>query len=67
MVFNVAKKSATAVAVSTAQNVEDILEGLGGFGRFQFLILVLILMFEIPMGLVVFSPIFTGMHFLLYY
>jgi hypothetical protein len=57
-----AKKTSTTVSISDAQNVEDILEALGGFGKFQVLILVLILVLEIPMALVVFSPIFTGLY-----
>jgi len=42
------------------KNVEDILQNLGGFGKFQVLILVLILSLEIPTAFVIFSPIFTG-------
>jgi hypothetical protein len=55
-----AKSFEVSVPVPTVQNVEDILTNLGGFGRFQFLILVLILCLEIPTAFVVFSPVFTG-------
>jgi len=51
---------ALAISVPEVKNVEDIFENLGGFGRFQVLILVLLLSLEIPTAFVVFSPVFTG-------
>jgi len=39
---------------------EDILERLGGFGRFQAFFLFFILILEMPAAMVAFVPIFVG-------
>ncbi|CAG7832469.1 unnamed protein product [Allacma fusca] len=48
------------LAKPVINNVEDVLDSLGGFGRFQFMILVLVLFLEIPIAFVVFVPVFIG-------
>ncbi|CAG7727847.1 unnamed protein product, partial [Allacma fusca] len=42
------------------ENMDQVLEILGGFGKFQYLILVLILSMEIPCAFLMFVPIFIG-------
>lgn len=44
-----------------SKNVEDIFDGIGGFGRFQVCILVALLMFEVPAAFTIFSPIISGL------
>ncbi|CAG7826936.1 unnamed protein product, partial [Allacma fusca] len=41
-------------------NFDEVLESLGGFGRFQFVTLFLLLVLEIPVAFISFVPIFTG-------
>ncbi|CAG7822127.1 unnamed protein product [Allacma fusca] len=42
------------------QNIEDALEALGGFGKFQALVLFLILFMELPTAMLIFLPVFIG-------
>ncbi|XP_021952032.2 organic cation transporter protein [Folsomia candida] len=39
---------------------EDVLEQIGGFGRFQGLLLLFVLFYEIPSGFLAFVPVFVG-------
>ncbi|CAG7821166.1 unnamed protein product [Allacma fusca] len=41
-------------------NIDDVLEELGGFGKFQFMMLIFLLGFEIPTAFLVFIPVFIG-------
>ncbi|CAG7716370.1 unnamed protein product [Allacma fusca] len=42
------------------QNIEDALEALGGFGKFQALVLFLVLFMELPTAMLIFLPVFIG-------
>ncbi|CAG7724543.1 unnamed protein product, partial [Allacma fusca] len=42
------------------ENMEDVLIAIGGFGRFQVLVLFLLLFMEIPAALMLYVPIFIG-------
>ncbi|CAG7726495.1 unnamed protein product [Allacma fusca] len=53
-------KEGNKKVVEKPGNVEEILESLGGFGKFQFLILFLLLCMEIPCAFLIFVPVFIG-------
>jgi hypothetical protein len=55
----------TTVSIQNAPTVEDLFEKLGGFGRFQVLLLFLVMIFEVPSALIFFSPMFTGSNLIL--
>jgi len=55
-----ARLTITSSRPKVPKNFEDILEVLGGFGLFQLMTLVLLLVLEIPAAFIAFSPVFVG-------
>lgn len=55
-----AKSFTVTSTLNEIKNVDDIFEMVGGFGKFQVFILILLLSLEVPAAFLVFSPVFTG-------